>query len=128
MNRLFKNKRGATAVEFALVAPVVLVMFMASIEVGRAMWIKSSMQYAVEEATRHVMVNTSNCNSTAETYAAAEIVGFDSSTVTFTATESTSGSFTFCEVSATYTYTVIAPLVPFSANFSAKSKVATGTT
>jgi len=128
VTRLFLNRRGATAVEFALVAPVVLVLFMTAVEVGRALWIRASIQFAVEEASRYVMVNTSNCNSTAETQAANEIIGFNSANVTFTTAQSITGTITFCEISATYNFSVIVPIVPFSATFSAKSKVPIGST
>ncbi|MBI1986167.1 MAG: pilus assembly protein [Rhodospirillales bacterium] len=44
--------RGATAVEFAIVAPLFLAMMVGVFELSRAMWIKASMQYAVEETSR----------------------------------------------------------------------------
>ncbi len=114
--------------EFALVAPVVLVMFMTAIEVGRALWIRASLQFAVEEAARYVIVNTDDCNSTAEAQAQNAVLGLDGSSFSFSAVSSVSGSMNFCEISITYDYTVITPMVPFSATFTARSRVPTGST
>ena len=56
-------RKGATAVEFALVVPVFLVMVMGVVEVGRVLWIKATMQHAVEQTTRYFMVNNAACVS-----------------------------------------------------------------
>jgi len=47
---------GATAVEFALVAPLLFLLMFALMEFGRAWWTKNSLQYAVERATRYAVV------------------------------------------------------------------------
>lgn len=50
------DRRGNTAVEFALVLPLLLMILVASLEFGRAMWIRQSLQFAVEEAARYALV------------------------------------------------------------------------
>lgn len=54
--RLHRDCRGATAVEFALLLPVLLVLLMAVLELGRALWLRQDMQFAVEEAARFALV------------------------------------------------------------------------
>lgn len=107
---LSASRLGATAVEFAIVAPLFLVMVYGVMEVGRAMWIKSTMQFAVEETTRYAMVNTSASTSALVTYAYTKLSGMDSSGITFTATL-TSGTPNFMTVSGTYDFTALVSLV-----------------
>ncbi len=107
-NRLAGCRTGATAVEFALIVPLFLVMTIGIFEIGRALWVKSMMQYAVEETTRYAMVRASSSYSATdlETYAQnklifeqlAEIGG--SIDITFTATIGASD----VTVSASYDY------------------------
>lgn len=107
-NRLAGCRIGATAVEFALIVPLFLVVTIGIFEVGRALWVKAMMQYAVEETTRYAMVRSSSSYSASDlqTYAQnklefeqlAEIGG--SNDITFTATIGASD----VTVSATYDY------------------------
>ncbi len=108
-------RRGATAVEFALIFPVFLAFVLGIIEVGRAMWIKGSLQYAVEETTRYAMVNTSVSTSTLETYATTMLTsaGVSSTGVTFQATQDTSGSTTYVTVTGSYVFTGLTSYLPY---------------
>lgn len=58
-----KNRDGATAMEFALVSPVVLAVVFAIIEFGRAMFTIGVLNYAAAEATRFATVNFSATTS-----------------------------------------------------------------
>ncbi len=124
---LADSRSGATAVEFALVAPVFLIMAIGIFEMGRAMWIKSSMQYAVEETTRYAIVNPTASATTLQTYATSTLtdMGFGySGGVTFTATETSSGGVTYKQILGTYSFSVLVPLVPFpDVTLNAKSRV-----
>ncbi len=107
-NRLAGCRTGATAVEFALIVPIFLLMTIGVFEIGRALWVKAMMQYAVEETTRYAMVRASSSYSATdlETYAQnklifeqlAEIGG--SNNIVFTATIGSSD----VTVSASYVY------------------------
>lgn len=52
------GERGAAAVEFALVAPIVILLLLSVIEVGRVVYTIQSVQHAVQETARHAMVHT----------------------------------------------------------------------
>lgn len=54
---LSRNCAGTTAVEFALLLPVLLAVVMGVLEFGRAMWLRHDMQFAVEEAARFALAN-----------------------------------------------------------------------
>ncbi|HTE76020.1 MAG TPA: TadE/TadG family type IV pilus assembly protein [Xanthobacteraceae bacterium] len=80
---------GATAVEFALVAPLLFLLMFALMEFGRAWWTKNSLQYAVERATRYAVVcATGACpgDGAIKTYAANQVYSqtIDSSAFTVT--------------------------------------------
>ncbi len=102
-------RRGSAAVEFAMIVPVFLIITLGVFEIGRALWVKAMMQYAVEETTRYAMVKESSSldEATLEAYAQnklvyeslAEIGGAND--ITFTAIIVANDSVT---VSASYNY------------------------
>jgi Flp pilus assembly protein TadG len=55
--RRAKAETGATAVEFALVAPLLLAVLFGVMEAGRAIFTQAVIYYAAQEATRWAMVN-----------------------------------------------------------------------
>jgi len=76
MRAFGRGNSGATAVEFALVAPLLFLLLFGIIEFGRAWWTKNSLQYAVERATRYAVVcATGACPSDGaiKTYAANQV-------------------------------------------------------
>jgi Flp pilus assembly protein TadG len=76
MRAFGRGNSGATAVEFALVAPLLFLLLFAITEFGRAWWTKNSLQYAVERATRYAVVcATGACPSDGaiKTYAANQV-------------------------------------------------------
>lgn len=120
---------GATAVEFALVAPVFIVMTVGVFELSRAMWIKGTMQYAVEETARYAIVNTSAAIATLESYAQTKLTesGMNSSGITFTATQDTTGGIDYMTISASYNFQVLITLIEMPAvTLTAKSRVPLG--
>jgi len=126
--RLFRCRRGATAVEFGLVAPAFLVMVLGAVEVGRAMWIKATLQFAVEEAARYAIVNTSASTATVATQAQTSCTGTGMSANVcngaFAAVQDTTGGRTYVSITATYNFQVIAGIVPYpDVTLNAKSRV-----
>jgi len=126
LRRLVRSRLGATAVEFALVAPIFLTMVVGVFELSRAMWIKATMQFAVEETTRFAMVNTSAATTTLETYAQNVLTGTGMSAtgITFSATQDATGSVNYVTISASHNFAVITGLVPLpDVTLQAKSRV-----
>lgn len=117
-------KRGATAVEFGLIVPVMLVFVIGTFEISRALMIKNVMQFAVEEAGRYAIVNTSMTTSEITTYAESIVTSFTPSGIVYTATTETVGTLNFMDIQATYTFVEAIGLIPIpDIDMTAKSRV-----
>ncbi len=124
--RLWSARRAASAVEFALVAPVFLTITLGVVEMGRAMFIKSALQFAVEETARYALVNSSASTSTLATYAATSLAnsGATVTGATFSVTQETTGSRTYMSITGSYAFSVIIPIVAIpDVTLNAKSRV-----
>lgn len=117
MLRLFARcRRGASAVEFGILAPVLFAMLLGVEEVGRALWIRSALQFAVEETARYALANTSASDSTLQSYAAAKATDVSGvSSANFTISSPTSGGYTYKLIVGTYAFEPLAATVPLPA-------------
>lgn len=111
---LFFCRRGATAVEFGIVFPLFLIMTLGIMEMGRAMWIKSSMQYAVERTARYYMVNNTKTPAELVIYADAELdsVGITYNVI-FAAALDTATTPDTMTVTGSYVFQVLVTIIPF---------------
>ncbi len=110
-------RRGATAVEFALVVPVFLAMTIGVVEMGRALWIKATMQHAVELTTRYFMVNNGATDATLQTYATSRLgeSGMTTGDFNFAAADTTIGGTVYKAITITHSFTGIVEIVKFPA-------------
>lgn len=117
-----RGSRGATAVEFALVAPVFLFFVLGIIDLGRLFFVKNLMQYATEQTARYAMVNPALSEADLEVYAEDEIATLFSG-ITFTADMETLDGVEFRTITAEYTFSYMMPLIALSdVPLSAKSR------
>jgi len=117
-----RGTRGATAVEFALVAPIFLMFVLGIIDLGRLFFVKNLMQYATEQTARYAMVTPTATVAELETYAEDEIAALFSG-ITFTADTETIDAIQFRTITATYTFSYMMPLIALDdALLSAKSR------
>jgi Flp pilus assembly protein TadG len=93
---------GATAVEFALTAPMFMALVWGIIEVGLGLWTQFGLENAVEAAARCASVNTTTCttSSTIATYAASQTMGVTIPSSAFTFSKVSCGN----QVSASYNF------------------------
>jgi Flp pilus assembly protein TadG len=109
--RLWSDRRGAQAVEFALIAPSLLLLVVGGMEFGRLLWTVSALHMSVEQAARCGAMGLCT-TGTAPAYAAAVVPQLQFGSSTFTVSKPSCGF----QVSATYNYTFIAsglfPLTP----------------
>jgi Flp pilus assembly protein TadG len=135
VRRLWRARRGATAVEMAFLLPVFVLFLLGIEEFGRALWTQTALQFAVEAAARCAAVNPFQCTAPGGTtfdvpsYAASEAFGLSipSSAFTYTAnaicgvSSNTTGSGGAL-VQASYLFRAVIPqLVPVNVTLTAKS-------
>lgn len=63
LRRLFHDRRGAAAVETAVLLPALLLMLLGTMEVGRIAWTKAALVYAVQETARCASVTPAACGT-----------------------------------------------------------------
>jgi len=108
---LFSDRRGATAVEFALILPPFLLLLLGVVEFGRALWTQSALHFAVEEAARCATVDATNCATATQvkTFAVSRAAGVGLTNAVFTLTTPACGN----QVSASYPFPfVLANMFP----------------
>lgn len=107
--RLAARRAGTTAIETAIVLPVVLLFIVGLMEFGRAIWIQATLDYAVESAARCAAINTTQCATASQTqaYAAGKAAGLTLATSVFTLTTQTCGA----QVSASLPFQFVVPIL-----------------
>jgi Flp pilus assembly protein TadG len=83
------NCRGATAVEFSIILPAVITLFVGTLYLCMGLLVVGSLQFAVEDAARCASVNATTCSSSGAitTYASGRYFGPGSApTFTYSAT------------------------------------------
>ena len=108
---------GTTAVEFALVAPILISLIIGGLSTGVVVYSAAGLRDSVEQAARCYSVNANQCSSASatQTYAKSLYYGIDKPT--FTATTQPCGY----QVAATVTVNLTAIIVDFGVPLSAKS-------
>ena len=97
LTALWRNRRGAAAVEFAMLAPVFLMMLIGTVMMAMMFFTNSSLHFAVQAAARCVSVKTTVCTNAATTLAFAASNYFGASTApTFTCTGRVCGGTAAC--------------------------------
>jgi Flp pilus assembly protein TadG len=115
---LARSRSGHSAVEFAFIAPAMLMFILGIGEVGRVMWLQNALDYAVVGAARCMSNSPSTCStaSQAQSFAASQSgAGFDTSV--FTVTSASCGN----KVSATYPVELEIPFVNLSATLTSQA-------
>ena len=120
MASLLSDRRGATAVEFSLILPALLLLLFGIVEFGRLLWTQSALHFAVEEAARCATVDAANCGSASavQSFAVARAAGLGLQNSVFSLTSPACGN----QVSASYPFPfVLATLFPYSITLTAQS-------
>ncbi len=113
--RLAKCRRGAVALEFAMGFPIFLAMTYGLFEFSRVFWVQNTVQFAIEEAARTAIVDSTTTAADVETMAADKAAGLDAADLVFDVTfEDESGTRAFINVTGTYAFAPFVPIVvPF---------------
>jgi Flp pilus assembly protein TadG len=84
--RWLSRRRGAVAVEYALILPALLLFLLGIMDVGRLLWVYTTLSRAAEAAARCAAINTIECGTAAQiqNFAKAEAWGLTIDSAAFT--------------------------------------------
>jgi Flp pilus assembly protein TadG len=96
------DEHGASAVEFALTAPIFFLMIFGIITFGLMLWTQFGLQHGAEMAARCATVNTTTCNNTTniKSFASSNAYGLHPDPSVFTVSTPACGN----QVSASYSF------------------------
>ncbi len=111
--RLGRDRSGATALEFSILAPALLMMLYGVFDVGFALYCGSAVRSAVQTASRSLITNSATSASTIKNTAQGLLVSVPVNNLALTVTQETASSTeTVQRVSWTYKYGLSIPFVP----------------
>lgn len=124
LKRFWKDTKGTTAVEFGMVAVLMLLMLFGIIELGRIFWTQNAVQSAIELTARYYIVHTGTSDADLQTYARAAMTNMqlDGSKLTVTVTKTTSQSIKFIQLDGNYAYSPLGTIITQFTNLHLKAK------
>ncbi len=114
-----RNESGATAVEFAMLAPIWIVLVLIAMQISLALHKGNTVQWAVNKAARAALLDTTLDEAGLQSFIDARIRQMDDvAKIDITYSESTVGSVLIGTISGTYYHDIEVPLLPgFTAEF-----------
>jgi Flp pilus assembly protein TadG len=109
LRRLWRATDGVTAIEFAVLAPVLLTFMLGAIDMGRMLYVRQGLEYATQEAARYYMLNPTSATTAVTTYLRSKMVGGLGASVSVGYTDTAN-----CNSHATVTCTMIGATYSFS--------------
>jgi Flp pilus assembly protein TadG len=105
LKKIHRDEQGATAVEFAITAPIFFMVLFGIIEGGLLLWTQMGLQHGAEMAVRCAGINKIVCGTTSDiqNYAVQQAFGLNPPPSTFSVGTSACGT----TVTATYTFNFI---------------------
>lgn len=121
-----RDERGASAAEFALVAPVFLALLFGIFQFGWALHCASSVRYALEESARSVMLNENFTAGQVETQMRTKLTDIAEADIQVDITRDASRPGTeMVHLNSTYVHAVEVPFVPaFEVTFNQTTSIA----
>lgn len=104
-----QDSKGATAIEFALIAIPFLLIILGTMEAGRSVWIVNSVRYSIEETTRYAAINGDLADDALQSYARGKLneINVNSANLMISSTRFTSNSVDFVRIDGQYTLQTI---------------------
>jgi len=100
--RLAGDRRGAAILEFAVVLPLLMILLVGGLDVGRMFYVRQGLEYATEEAARYYMLNPTTAESNVTALLKSRMPGGMGPSVTVTYADTAS-----CNSNSTVTCTTI---------------------
>jgi Flp pilus assembly protein TadG len=109
-NRLIRDD-GTVAIEFAVVGLLFFALLLGSIEMGRAMWMRNSVQFAAEEAARWALIQSAENSAAVVDFARGRLTS-SPATANITAPYVTISGIRYVVVTVTQDFMPVTALVP----------------
>lgn len=124
LRRFCQSQKGSVVVEAAFVLPLFLAFTIGLAEFCRLYWVRSSIQLAVTEAGRYVMINTSANNASLTSQITNSLYGLNINLFSINFSNETNNGINYKVISASYDYTLLADdligVGPIALNFTSK--------
>lgn len=112
LRRLTRDRRGATALEFAIVAPVFIAMVFGVFNLGYALYCGAAVRHAIQESSRLLMFDPNTTASTFKTAVVSKLVNVPVTNLRIAITDETVKQTQHLKrVTWTYNYMVYAPFI-----------------
>ncbi|MES2907175.1 MAG: TadE/TadG family type IV pilus assembly protein [Pseudomonadota bacterium] len=110
-----KNQQGTTMMEFALAAPLLLLLLFGIFETGHLYYIRSNLQHAVYTAARYAMMNATASNSTISQKASEKVTAVSAGAVTISIQDQMVGGKPYKQISLAYNFSsVVGSLINYT--------------
>jgi len=110
--RFCADEGGASALEFALVAGILIACILGVLQIGWAMQIRSQLALAADRAVRAVLLEPDLSDSEFEAHVVSELSEYDNEDLIVEAGDTTVGSVAYRTLSVTYEMPISVPGVP----------------
>jgi Flp pilus assembly protein TadG len=103
--------QGVAAVEFGVVAPLLIIILVAVMEFGRLHWVRNSIEYAAEQTARWAIVNTAASDSQIKAKALEQFDTVSGGTAAVVIGRDTANGLNFLTVTVTYDFVFLVDFV-----------------
>jgi Flp pilus assembly protein TadG len=108
---LWRDQRGVASLEFGILAPVLFLVLIGTIDIGRMFYTRQGLEYATEEAARYYMLNPLSATSTVTSHLQSKMPGSMGAAVLVayadTANCNANNSVTCTTITATYSFSFV---------------------
>jgi len=120
------SKRGAVAIEYAIILPVLLLFVLGVMDIGRLLWTYTTLARASEAAARCYAIQATGCTTVSgvQSYAAGQAWGLTVASSVFAVTTQTCGA----QVVATYVFQFVIPWLGPAPPFGTSNSITLTTT
>lgn len=108
LKKLFVSRQGASAVEFAMLLPIMVIFLFGVVDLGRCFWTETSLRHAVNEVGRSVMTGGDPGNSELTEQIGETLIRIDADEIDFTYNRDTEDEIDFMTIRAEYPYSFLA--------------------
>lgn len=121
--RLFRDRRGATAVEIAFALPILVMLLLGAFEFGRLFWTWTTIQYAAEQTGRFAMSKPSATATELQNDLKTRLPGIAASSVNVTVTPEVEAGVNYMVIVARFNFSFLSlfPIAPV--NLEGRSRV-----